>query len=93
MINNNNNNSIKEYNDLTNISWITLNKKGLINEPNIRLNNQATIYIYQLIEDNRKIYIGSTFNLAQRFWQHRYRISKNNKSCPIFYNYVTKYGW
>jgi len=99
MNNNNNNNNInnngRSLNNicLTDIYWITLNKKGLIRDSNVRLNNKAAVYIYQFIKDESKIYIGSTINLAQRFRQHRYRISKNSQSCPIFYNFIKKYGW
>jgi hypothetical protein len=77
---------------LTNVSWITLNKKGLIENLDIKLNNKAAVYIYQFVPDKSKIYIGSTFNLAQRFRQHRYRVSKDSKSCPKFYNLIKKHG-
>ena len=78
---------------LNNVTWMRLNKNGLIEDPNIRLNNKAVIYIYQCIKNKSKIYIGSTANLIQRFYKHRYKISKNSKSCPKFYNCVSKYGW
>ena len=54
-----------------------MNENELIANPYIKLKNQAGIYIYLFIKDNNKIYIGSTYNLAQQFRQHRYRI--NNK--------------
>jgi group I intron endonuclease len=77
---------------LSNVSWNTLNKNGLM-ENTLKLKNQAAIYVYQFIKDKNKIYIGSTLNLSQRFRQHRYRISKDSVSCPKFYNLVKKHGW
>ena len=91
--NNNNNNFNLENIFLTNVFLITLKKNGYIKDSNIKLNNQAAVYIYQYTKDKSKIYVGSTFNLVQRFEQHKYRISKKSKSCPIFYNYVLKHGW
>jgi len=61
MINNKYMNS-NNYNDnnlnkisLINIYWIRLNKKGLIENPDITLNNKAAIYIYQLIHNKSNI--------------------------------------
>lgn len=93
MNNNTNNNNINFKNTyLSKVSWITLDKKGLIKKP-IRLSNEAAIYIYQFIKDNNKIYIGSTHNINNRIKQHRYSVKNGNRTCPKFYNYIEKYGW
>jgi hypothetical protein len=89
-MNNNNLNFKNTY--LSKVSWITLNKKGLIKD-SIRLNNQAAIYIYQCIEDESKIYIGSTHNINNRIAQHRHSVKSGNRACPKFYNYIEKHGW
>jgi hypothetical protein len=78
---------------LINVSWITLNQSGLIEDSAVRLNNEAAIYIYQFIEDNSKIYIGSTYNINNRIKQHRYSVNNGARTCPKFYNYIEKYGW
>jgi len=99
MINNKYMNS-NNYNDnnlnkisLINIYWIRLNKKGLIENPDITLNNKAAIYIYQLIHNKSNIYVGSTCNLAERIKQHRYSVKSGKKSCPKFYNFIARHGW
>lgn len=90
--NNYNDNNLSKT-SLINVSWIRLNKKGLIEDPSIRLNNKAAIYIYQLIKNKSKIYVGSTCNLAERIKQHRYSVNNGRKNCPKFYNFVRKHGW
>lgn len=93
-MNSNNYNDNNLYNiPLTDVSWIRLNKKGLIENPNITLNNKAAIYIYQHINNKSNIYVGSTCNLAQRIKQHRYSVNSGRKSCPKFYNFIIKHGW
>jgi len=42
--------------------------------------------------NDEKLYIGSAFNLSQRFRQHRYKVKAYNGNNK-FYNYVLKYGW
>lgn len=88
-----NNNFNLDNTCLINVSWITLNKSGLIEDSAVRLNNEAAIYIYQFIEDNSKIYIGSTYNINNRIKQHRYSVNNGARTCPKFYNYIEKYGW
>lgn len=78
---------------LTDIYWITLNKSGLIEDPNLILNNKAAIYIYQLKKDNSLIYIGSTSNINIRIKQHSYCVNNRYKKCPKFYICVEKHGW
>ena len=78
---------------LTDISWITLNKSGLIEDPNLILNNKAAIYIYQLKKDNSLIYIGSTSNINMRIKQHSYCVNNRYIRCPEFYICVEKHGW
>jgi group I intron endonuclease len=90
MINNNKNNFNKIC--LINVTWIGLGKNGLI-EDSSKLNNKAAIYIFIYIHNNSQFYIGSTFNLARRIYQHRYYINNSYKSCPKFYNFIRKHGW
>lgn len=90
--NNYNNNNLSKI-SLRNVSWIKLNKKGLIKDPSIRLNNKAAIYIFQLIKNKSKIYVGSTSNLRKRINQHRYSVNNGRKDCPKFYNFIRKHGW
>ena len=59
----------------------------------VNLAKKSAIYVYQYIDDKTKYYIGSAKDISQRFRQHRYRVSRNIKSCPMFYNYVLKYAW
>jgi hypothetical protein len=94
--NNNYNNNINNNNfniSLIKVSWIKLNKKGLVENSSIKLNNKAAIYIYQFINNKSKIYVGSTCNLLERIKQHRYSVNNGNKNCPKFYNFVRKHGW
>ncbi len=92
-MNNNNVNNILNNTCLTDISWITLNKSGLIEEANRKFNNLAAIYIYQFIKDNSIIYIGSTSNINNRIIQHRCNVNNGKRSCPKFYNYIEQHGW
>lgn len=80
-------------NYFNNVGWFALDAKGSISNPKKFLEKKAAIYIYQYIDDKMIYYIGSANNLSQRFRQHKYRVNKNIKSCPKFYNYVLKYGW
>lgn len=89
----NNVNNILNNTCLTNISWITLNKSGLIEEANGKFNNIALIYIYQFIKDNSIFYIGSTFNINKRINQHRFNVNNGKRSCPKFHNYIEQHGW
>ena len=57
------------------------------------LEKKTAIYIYQNILDKNQIYIGSSINVIKRLEQHRYLCNKDVKSCPKFYNCVSKYGW
>jgi len=76
-----------------NIQWFTLDENGVIKTSNESLQNKAAIYIYQSILDEDKIYVGSTYNLIERFHRHRRAFNGGYNSCPIFYNSIRKYGW
>lgn len=94
MNNNMNNNNLNFKNTyLSKVSWITLNKNGLIEDPNVILNDKAAIYIYQFIKDKSEIYIGSTNNINKRIKKHRYSVNQGDRTCPKFYNYIRKHGW
>jgi len=86
-------NNIVAY-DLEALNWFSLNKSGFI-IPLIRKNleKKPAIYIYQNKLDKNQIYIGSSINVIKRLEQHRYLCNKDVKSCPKFYNCVSKYGW
>jgi group I intron endonuclease len=89
---------IFDSNNLDAINWFYLNSNGFIITinsiclPNI-LEKKPGIYIYQLLSDRSKIYIGSAFNIPDRIMQHRYCANNNIGTCPKFYNFVKKYGW
>jgi len=90
-MNSKNNNKLSKI-TLKNVSWIKLNKKGLIEDPSIKLENKAAIYIYQF--KNKSIfYVGSTRYLASRIKRHSYLANNGKKGCPKFYNFIRKYGW
>jgi len=85
-----------EMNNLNGIAWFLLSADGFLIDlvkGKIALENKSAVYIYQYLDDETVYYIGSAVNLSQRFRQHRYRVSRSVKSCPFFYNYVSKYGW
>jgi len=50
------------------------------------------IYLFWLLDDPTKIYVGSAINLKKRFYTH-YNNSLINNNHPKFYNCVKKYGW
>ena len=79
--------------DLQVEQWHALDENGFIKDSNGSLLNKAAIYIYQSILDKEKIYIGSTYDLSNRFNQHRTLAISGSTACPIFYNSVRKYGW
>jgi hypothetical protein len=76
-----------------NIQWFSLDSNGFIRDSNESLQNKAAIYIYQFISDEAKVYIGSSYDLLNRFNQHRTLANSRSTACPIFYNTVIKYGW
>jgi group I intron endonuclease len=55
------------------------------------------IYIYRLIKEPWKCYVGSTESLSKRLTTHRWAftnsINTENSSVPLFYNAIQKYGW
>jgi group I intron endonuclease len=83
------------------IHWHYLNKKGFIVSTNTLpsqytcniLEKKAGIYVYQLILDKSKLYIGSTFDIPKRLTQHRNSANKGARTCPKFYRSVKKHGW
>jgi group I intron endonuclease len=84
--------------NLDTINWFNLNKEGFIlSKNNIPLPNilekNAGVYIYQLLLDKYKVYIGSTRNIKERIAQHRICANNKSKTCPKFYNSVIMHGW
>jgi len=79
--------------DLETINWFSLKKSGFIIPLQKNFEKKPAIYIYQNKLNKNQIYIGSSINLIRRLEQHRYLCNKNIKSCPKFYNCVSKYGW
>jgi group I intron endonuclease len=75
------------------INFASLDNKGLIKNPGIELKDRAGVYIYQLVQDKNKIYIGSSYNIRKRIVQHRQFINNRFNLCPKFYNSVRKHGW
>ena len=90
-------NKNKSCTNIRTIHWFSLDNKGIILSNNTPLDKiikkKAGIYIYQLLPDKKKIYIGSSCNVEKRIAQHRHNINNNSKTCPKFYNFVKKYGW
>lgn len=50
------------------------------------------IYLFWLLDEPTKFYLGSAINLKKRFYTH-YNNSLINNNHPKFYNCVKKYGW
>jgi len=50
------------------------------------------IYLFWLLDDPTKLYVGSTLNLKKRFYAH-HNNSLITNTHPKFYNCVKKYGW
>lgn len=75
------------------INFASLDNKGFMVKPGIELENKAGVYIYQLLSDKSKIYIGSSYNVRDRVIQHRQFVNNGLKLCPKFYNSVSKHGW
>lgn len=50
------------------------------------------IYLFWLLDDPSKCYVGSAINFKKRFYTH-YNNSLINNNHPKFYNCVKKYGW
>lgn len=80
-------------NNMEKINFTSLDNKGFIIKPDIDLKDKAGVYIYQLLPDKSKIYIGSSYNVRERIIQHRQFINNGLKLCPKFYNSVRKHGW
>lgn len=84
---------------MKNINWFNLDEVGNIVVNNIitYLPSRPAIYAYKIKWNYKELYyIGSTFDLARRFRQHRYRAKlcfENNEYNTLFYNYIKTYGW
>lgn len=91
-------NENKSYINLDTINWFSFNKEGFIVSnngsllPNV-LERKAGVYIYQLLSDINKVYIGSSYNIEKRITQHRYSINSDNKYCPKFCNCTRVHSW
>jgi hypothetical protein len=84
--------NLYKENNMEKINFAPLDNKGFIIKPNAELENKAGVYIYQLLLDKSKIYIGSSYNVRGRIIQHRQFINNGFKLCPVFYNSVRKHG-
>nr|YP_010044466.1 hypothetical protein J6816_mgp25 [Tolypocladium guangdongense]QPF24411.1 hypothetical protein [Tolypocladium guangdongense] len=93
---------LNNINDMLNdIKWYNLDKKGFLMDNNsirILLLKKPCIYVYKLTLGNEnELYIGSTLNVVQRIYQHRYRVKIRTKELTMyntrFYSYVIKHGW
>jgi len=72
-----------------NLKFINVKKNyELINKSLINLD--SGIYLFWLLDDPSKCYIGSAINLKRRFYIH-YKLYNNKQ--PKFYNCVNKYSW
>jgi group I intron endonuclease len=54
--------------------------------------NSGGIYLFWLLDEPSKCYLGSAINLRKRFMVH-YNNSLKNNNHPKFYNCVKKYKW
>ena len=73
-------NPVYTFTDLNNLDIFSILNKDF--------KNVSGIYAFQLIETNEIVYIGSTIDLARRFWQHQ----SNNGSNIILQRAIKKYG-
>jgi predicted GIY-YIG superfamily endonuclease len=77
---------------VTSIKWFELDENGFLKDSSQSIPSQAAVYLYQSLLYNDKIYIGSAFNLLQRFNQHRARVKSSGyaTSCPEpkFYHFI-----
>jgi hypothetical protein len=68
--------------------FTNLKDSDILLKTNKDLKNLSGIYAFQFIETNEVVYIGSTIDLARRFWQHY----SNNGSNIILQRAFNKYG-
>jgi group I intron endonuclease len=77
--------------------WYNLDKDGYSNEYFNKFKDQKGIYIYRLIQEPWKCYIGSAEFLPKRLLSHRWAfisfINTGISSVPLFYNAIKKHGW
>lgn len=74
------------------VIWYNLNR-FIIDKDNNCLIKCSGIYAYRFKLNKSKRYIGSAFNVAQRFRQHRYISFTYRANNNKLYNLVNKYGW
>jgi len=69
----------------------------MVTHLSILINNQSGIYIYRLIQEPWKCYVGSAESLSKRLLSHRWAFisfkNSGNSSVPLFYLAIDKYGW
>jgi group I intron endonuclease len=77
--------------------WYNLDKNGYSKTYINKYNSQNGIYIFRLIKEPWKCYIGSAESFSKRLISHKWAfnhfINSGNSSVPLFYNGVKKYGW
>jgi NADH-ubiquinone oxidoreductase chain 3 len=77
--------------------WYNLDKNGYSKAYINKYNSQNGIYIFRLIEEPWKCYVGSAESFSKRLISHKWAfthfINSGNSSVPLFYNGVKKYGW
>jgi group I intron endonuclease len=77
--------------------WYNLGKDGNSSFYINKFNDQKGIYIYRLIKEPWKCYVGSAESLSKRLISHRWAftnfINTGNSSVPLFYNAIKKHGW
>jgi hypothetical protein len=89
-----NNDTLNDILNLANLDLKFINVEKEYKNIIIKLNSLSSggIYLFWLLDDSSKCYIGSAINLKKRFMVH-YNNSLKNNNHPKFYNCVKKYGW
>lgn len=94
-----NNDLLKDYwSNIKPVSkWYCLDELGRSIEYSNKFKEINGIYIFRLIKEPWKCYVGSAESLSKRLLTHKWAfihsINTGNSSVPLFYNAIKKHGW
>lgn len=77
------------------IVWYDIDENGYINK---HLKKEPAVYIFKIVADQTRYYVGSSVNMPSRISKHRsgvvnYNKGKRTSASPMFYDSILKHGW